>query len=120
MNVLLIDEIDVLGCAIISPQNLYMIGLNLTSFLNYAFIAAGDSFIKKSIPFIIGKSIAVEQLKLFSEIGYKCCFIVDLQVFIALCLQQTNELTLQRGFALIGVGNVILSNIFRYNGCFFR
>lgn len=53
MNVLLIDQVNVLGSAIITLKDLDIVFLNYSSLFNNAFIGACDILIEKPFPLIV-------------------------------------------------------------------
>ena len=116
MDVLLVDQGDVLGGAIITLQDLDKVLLDLPSLLNDMIIWIRQGVFKEPVPFGIGEGVAVQDLQLLPEIRDQLCLRMNRKVFIALFGEHTNEFPLQFSFALIAVGPGLYRLIFRDNG----
>ncbi len=84
VDILLVQKVDVLGCAVISFEYLDVVVLDLSGLFNNALVGVGEAFGKKSFPFASGKGVVVEKLKLSLQVRCQFGFIADLQVFISL------------------------------------
>ena len=101
VDVLLINQRDVLGCAIIPLQYLHIIFLNFAGLFHNALIGVGNAIAEKPLPFVIRKLIAVQPFQLLAEIFNQLRFRMERKVFISLRTQHFNEFLFQRSFALI-------------------
>ena len=69
VHIFLVNEGNILGRAVITNQDLYIIFLNFTSLFENSVILVGKILIKKSIPLVVGKGIAVQFFQTVTEIG---------------------------------------------------
>ena len=53
VNVLLVEQINVFRCSVVTVQNLYMVVMYATCFLGNAVVFSGDTFGEKTIPFVL-------------------------------------------------------------------
>lgn len=104
VDVLLVDQHDIAGCAVIAFEHLHMIFLNLAGLFHNMLHGIGHSLGKKAVPFTIGKGIVIQQLQLAAQVGNQILFSVNGKIDIALLLQMANQLLFQRGLGLIAGG----------------
>jgi hypothetical protein len=102
VDVGLVDQVDVLGSAVVALQDLNMVFLNARGFFQNAVVGAGDAGGEESFPLGIGECDLVELFQLTAQVGDQLGFRGDGQVVIGLKLQLLDEGLFQRGFALIG------------------
>ncbi len=84
MNVLFVQQIDVLGRAVILLQYLHMVILDFFGLFHDALVGAGQAFSEKPVPLAVRKGVIIEQFKLPAQVGNQCGFVVNRQVFISL------------------------------------
>ena len=118
VDVLLIQQIDVLGRAAVLAQHLDVVALYLAGLFQNAVVGAGDAGLEKAVPLAVGEGVIVQQLQLTAEVGDQTGLVVDGQVFIALGLQHPNKFPLQRRLALIALRPLGLRRIFGHHGAF--
>lgn len=103
VDVLLVDEGDIFGGAVIPPEHLHEILLDLPGLLHNVLVGIGDGVGEEPLPLAVGELVAVQGLQLAAQVGDEVDFFVNLQIFIALLGEQRNKLPLQRRLALIAV-----------------
>ena len=103
VDVLLVDEGDIFGGAVIPPQHLHKVLLDFSGLLHNVLVGVGDGIGEEPLPLPIGELVAVQSLQLAAQVGNEVGFLVDLQILIALLGKQLNEFPLQVRFALVGV-----------------
>ena len=116
MDVLLVNQRDILGGAIIPLQDLDEIFLDFPGLLNNVVIRIRQGILEESIPFGISEGITIQNLQLLSEIRYHFSLRMDRKVFIALFREHTDKLPFQFSLTLIAVGPGLYRLIFRDNG----
>ena len=94
MDVLLIDQGDVLGGTVITLQDLDIVLLDLSGFLNDMVIRICQGILKEPVPFGIGEGVAVQNLQLLPEIRDQLCLRMNRKIFIALLSEHTDEFLL--------------------------
>jgi len=53
MDVFFVDEVNVLGSAVVTPEKLFIVGLNFSGLFDDAFAAIGKSLGKEALPFSV-------------------------------------------------------------------
>ena len=118
VDVLLVDQRDIFGTAIIPVQHLHIIFLNLPGLFGNMLVGVGNHIAKKLPPLRIGKLVVVQLFQLTAEVGNQFILGMQRQIGIALLAQQPDKLFFQFRFALVAVrahlGGFIGSN----NGIF--
>ena len=104
MDVLLVDEGDVLGGAVVPVEYLYEVLLDLPGLLHDVLVGVGNGVLEELLPLAVGKLVIVQSLQLTAEVGDQVGLLVDWQIPIALLGEQMDELPLQRRLALVAVG----------------
>ena len=118
VDVVLVDEANVEGGAIISDEVLDMVGLNLLGLLDHPLILVGKDSIEEGVPLTVREFVFVDNLKLLSQVLDKVLFIVDGEVFIPLFSKSMEEGSLQARFALVISGAIRLGDILGHNSGF--
>lgn len=103
VDVLFVQQIDVFGGPAVLPQHLHVVGLYAAGLFQNAVVGSGDAGLKEAVPFAVGEGIMVEQFQLAAEVGDEFPLTVDGEIFIALPLEQADELLLQCRLALVAV-----------------
>lgn len=78
--------------------------LNFSGLFHDAFVGVGDFAFEKGVPFLIRKSVIIQQFQLFAEVGDERLGIMDDRAFVALFDERLNKRLFQFRFALVGVG----------------
>ena len=94
MNVLLVNQVDVLGLASISFKDLDMVFLYLGSLCFNAFVLVGNHIIEETLPFAVGEGVVIKSLQLHTEVIHKVLFRVDREVVVSLLGEGLNQLLL--------------------------
>lgn len=103
VDVLFIDERDVLGGAVVPPEHLHKVLLDLPGLFLDMLVGVGDGVEEKTLPLTVGKLVVVQKLQLAAQIGDEVGLLVDLQILIALLGEQVDELPLQCRLTLVTV-----------------
>ncbi len=69
MDVCLVDQVDVLGRAVVALQDLNMVFLDARGLLQDAVIGAGDAGAEEPFPLGIGEADLVKPLQLPAQVG---------------------------------------------------
>ena len=104
VDVLLVDEGNVLGGAVVPAEHLHEVLLDLPGLLHDVFVGVGNGVLEELLPLAVGKLVIVQGLQLAAEVGDQVGLLVDWQIRIALLGEQLDELPLQRRLALVAVG----------------
>ena len=78
MNISLVYQVDILGLASISFEDLYMVFLYLGGLCFNAFVLVGNYIIEETLPFAVGEGVVVEPLQLHTEVIHKVLLPVDI------------------------------------------
>ena len=84
VDVLLVDEGDVLGGAVVPPEYLYEVLLDLPGLLHDELVGVGNGVLEELLPLAVGKLVIVQSLQLTAQIGDQVGLLVDWQIRIAL------------------------------------
>ena len=103
VDVLFVDEGDVFGSAVIPPEHLHKVLLDLPGLFHDMLVGVGDGVEKELLPFAVGKLVAVQGLQLAAQVGNEVGLFMNLQIFIALLGKQLDKLPLQSRLALVAV-----------------
>ena len=103
VDVLLVNEGDIFGGAVIPPQHLHKVLLDFPDLLHDVLVGVGDGIREEPLPLPIDELVVVESLQLAAQVGDEVGRLVDLQVLIALLGEQVNEFPLQGRLALVAV-----------------
>ena len=118
VDVLLVNQRDVFGAAIIPVQYLHIVFLNLPGLFRNMLVGVGNYITEKLPPLRIGKLVVVQLFQLAAEVSNQFIFGMQRQIGIALLAQQPDKLFFQFRLALVAVrahlGGFIGSN----NGIF--
>ena len=107
MDVLLVDQRDVLGAAIVTLQDLNEVLLHLAGLFHDMLIGIGQTFFEETAPLVLAELDAVEVFQPPAEIGDQLLLAVNGQILVALFRQEADELALQSGLTLIAVRGVL-------------
>ena len=118
VDVLLVDQRDVLAGAVVTPQDLHKILLQTLRFLGDTVVRISDTVGEKACPLAVREGIAIQLLELNPQIAHQFFFRVDLEVFIPLCLQHTDQLRLQLRLALVALGVLLQRRVFGHDRAF--
>ena len=69
VDVLLVDQRDIFGAAIIPVQHLYIVFLNLSSLFGNMLVGVGNYITEKLPPLCIRKLVVVQLFQLAAEVG---------------------------------------------------
>ena len=103
VDVLLVDEGDIFGGAVVPAEHLHEVLLDLPSLLHDMLVGVGDGVGEEPLPLAVGELVAVKGLQLAAQVGNEVGLLVDLQILIALLGEHLDKLPLQRRLALIAV-----------------
>ena len=103
MDVLLVDQRDIFGAAIIPVQHLHIIFLNLPGLFGNMLVGVSNYITEKLPPLRIGKVVVVQLFQLAAEIGNQFILGMQRQIGIALLTQQPDKLFFQFRLALVAV-----------------
>ena len=84
VDVLLIDEGDIFGGAVIPPQHLHKVLLDFPGLLHNMLVGVGDGIGEEPLPLPIGELVAIQSFQVAAQVGNEVGFLVDLQILIAL------------------------------------
>ena len=84
VDVFFVDQGDVFGAAVVPPQHLDEILLDLAGLFHNVFVGVGDGVDKELVPLAVGKGVVVQGLQLAAQVGDELRLGVDGQVGIAL------------------------------------
>lgn len=118
VDILLVDEGDIFGGAVIPPEHLHEVLLDLPGFLHDMLVGVSNSVGEEPLPLAVGKLVVVQGLQLAAQIGDEVGFLMNLQILIALLGEQLDKLPLQRRFALVAVRAVFHRLVGGDNGVF--
>ena len=118
MHVLLVNEADILGSAVLTLQNLYIVLLDCLSLIFNLVIRISDSSSKELLPFAVRKLYVVKLFQAFTQISDKVCFLMNVQIGVAVFNQQADKFLFQLRFALVAVRASWHRLIFGYNRAF--
>lgn len=103
VDVLLVNERDIFGGAVVPPEHLYIVLLDLPGLLHDMLVGVGNGVEKELLPLAVAELVAVQGLQLAAQVSNEVGLLVDLQILIALLGEQRNKLPLQRRLALVAV-----------------
>ena len=118
MHVLFVNEADILGSAVLTLQNLYIVLLDCLSLIFNLVIRISDSSSKELLPFAVRELNVVKLFQAFTQISDKVSFLMDIQIGVALFNQQADKFLFQLCFALVAVRASWNRLIFGYNRAF--
>lgn len=118
MDVLLVDQRDVLGTAVVTPEDLDMILLELAGLFRDVLVGVRQLLREKPAPLVLAELNAIECFQLAPKISHQLFLAVDRQILIALLCQKADKFPLQRGLALVAVRAGLDWLILRHNGVF--
>ena len=118
VDVLLVDELNILGRAVITVQHLHMVGLDRAGLFHDALVGVGKCLREEALPFVVRKGIAVERLQLPPQVGDQAALGMNGKILVALLTQQANKFLFKSGFALKAVRVCAFRRIIRNNGAF--
>lgn len=84
VDVLLVDEGDVLGGAIVPAEYLHEVLLDLPGLLDDVLVGVGNGILEELLPLAVRKLVIVQGLQLTAQIGDQVGLLVNLQIRIAL------------------------------------
>ena len=118
VDVLLVDQRDIFGAAIIPVQYLHIVFLNLPGLFGNMLVGVGNYITEKLPPLRIGKLVVVQLFQLAAEVSNQFIFGMQRQIGIALLAQQPDKLFFQFRFALVAVRTHLGGFIGGNNGIF--
>ena len=118
VDILLVDQRDIFGAAIIPVQHLHIVFLNLPGLFGNMLVGVGNYITEKLLPLRIGKLVVVQLFQLAAEVSNQFILGMQRQIGVALLAQQPDKLFFQFRLTLVAVrahlGGFIGSN----NGIF--
>ena len=84
VDVLLVDQRDIFGTAIIPVQYLHIIFLNLSGLFGNMFVGVGNYITKELLPLRIGKLVVVQLFQLTAEVSNQFILGMQRQIGVAL------------------------------------
>ena len=111
----LVNQVDVLGLARISFEDLDMVFLYLGGLCLNAFVLVGNHIIEETLPLAVGEGVVVKSLQLHTEVIHKVFLRVDSEVFISLLGEVLNQLLLQLCLGLVFLACAIRRLIVAHN-----
>ena len=103
VDVLLVDQRDIFGTAIIPVQYLHIIFLNLPGLFGNMLVGVGNYITEKLPPLRIGKLVVVQLFQLTAEVNNQFILGMQRQIGIALLAQQPDKFFLQFCLTLVAV-----------------
>ena len=103
VDVLLVDQRDIFGTAIIPVQHLHIIFLNLPGLFGNMLVGVGNYITEKLLPLRIGKLVVVQLFQLTAEVSNQFILGMQRQIGIALLAQQPDKFFLQFCLTLVAV-----------------
>ena len=91
MDILLINQGNIHGSAVLADEILHMILLNLTGLFHDSVVVIRNFMFEKTVPFFVGKAILIEPFQLPTEIVNQSIFAVNGHIFVTLFHQYFNE-----------------------------
>ena len=119
MDILLVNQQNVLACAVVTAKNLHIVLLQTPRLFSDTVVRIGDTVREKARPFAVRECIVVQLFELSAKIALQFILGVNLQVFISLRLEHTNKLRLQLRLGLIALGVLLNGSVFGYDCIFF-
>ena len=112
VDVLLVEQSDVLGRAILAFKDLHVVFLDANRLFDDAVILASDLLRGELLPLAVGEDDAVEGFELDTKVRDQLGFRRHCHVFIRLRTQQPNQFLLQRRLRLVrrlghGIRNIL-------------
>ena len=101
MYVILVDEHDILHLTIVAHEVLHMILLNESCLLHDTIFSIGNAEMEEPVPFTIREEIVIQPFQLLTEVCNQLLLRSQLQIFVTLCLELTDEGGFQFRFTLI-------------------
>ena len=120
VDMVLVQQLDVLGTAIIPPEDLDMVLLKTAGLFDDAIRGGCDTVGEEPLPLGIAESVAVQFFQLVPQVLDKLLLRMDRKVLIALLAEKLDKLFLQFCFALIGFRTPFRRFIFCDHGVFTR
>ena len=118
MNVVAVNERDVFRQAVVAPQHLNIVFLNLRRLLRNAVIGVGNNRAEKSRPLAVAELVTIKLLKLPAQVCNQFLLRVNRDIIIAALAKNVNKFFFQSGFALIKVGATRCRLVFGYDSIF--
>ena len=103
MDVLLVDQRDIFGAAIIPVQYLHIVFLNLPGLFRNMLVGVGNYITEKLPPLRIGKVVVVQLFQLAAEVSNQFILGMQRQIDITLLAQQPDKLFFQLRLTLVAV-----------------
>ena len=103
VDVLLVDQRDIFGAAIIPVQHLHIVFLNLPGLFRNMLVGVGNYITEKLPPLRIRKLVVVQLFQLAAEVGNQFILGMQRQIGIALLAQQPDKFFFQLCLALVAV-----------------
>ena len=101
MDLRLVEELHVLGRAVLATQHLDEVLLDRLRLVLNRQPLVGEMRCEKAFPLTVGEGHAVESLELRTQVGDKLALGVNRQIGVTLLAEDRNEALLQRRFALV-------------------
>ena len=120
VDMVLVQQLDVLGAAIIPSEDLDMVFLKTAGLFDDAIRGRCNTVGKEPLPLGITESVAIQFLQLVPQVLDKLLLRVDRKVLVALLAEKLDKLLLQFCFALIGFRAPFCRFIFCDHGVFTR
>ena len=120
VDVLLVDQRDIFGAAIIPVQYLHIVFLNLPGLFRNMLVGVGNYITEKLPPLRIGKLVVVQLFQLAAEVSNQFILGMQRQIGVALLAQQPDKLFFQFCLALVAVRTHLGGFIGGNNGIFTR
>ena len=101
MDLRLVEELHVLGRAVLATQHLDEVLLDRLRLVLNRQPLVGEMRGEEAFPLAVGEGHAVESLELRTQVGDKLALGVNRQIGVTLLAEDRNEALLQRRFALV-------------------
>ena len=119
MDALLVDQVDVLGAAVVALQDLNVVFLDAGGLLDDAVVGPGDLLAEELLPFLVTERDLVQRLQLAAQVGDQVGLAADAQVFVGLYLQALDEVVLKLRLGLVAfLAYLVRAHEFRDDGAF--
>ena len=113
VDVLLVDQRDVLGRAVVPGQQLDVVFLDADGFLDDAVVLARDPLVEEAVPLGVREGHLVERFELGAQVRDQVSLRREGQALIRLRLEQGDELLLQCHLGLVARAVAWLRNVLR-------
>ena len=118
VDVLLVDEGDVLGAAVVAREVQDAVFLHAPGLFLNAVLPVRKLLMEKARPLLIGKTEVVQKFELPAQVPDQRFFLMHGKILVPLRAELPDEFFFQRRFALVGVGTHGRRRVFGHHRAF--